>query len=285
MTVTPADRAADARLAILVLAAEEMYDAQGPAAIEPVVDPRIALNWTLRGYITGQDAIFRIFGRFALCEQRVFYGLVLEAKATPGKFAAVIRGTAGAVEWGEDAEGFPTVARFPGLVEAGFIGIGDTFAFRAPGSEDMPLIAGLRALAQGGALTVAGHSLGSALATYIAYEAALALPGRVALRVFASPHPGNSIFTLAVGAVVPDHVHYRNPRDIVPRVPISLGYAHLPNTVDLQPVIGALEIKDSWSCSHHLLSYIALLDPSALAEAASAQNQPYLPCIVARAVS
>ena len=282
MTVAPADRAVDARLAILVLAAEEMYDAQGPAAIEPILDPRITANWVLRGYITGQDAIFRILGRWALGEQRVFYGLVLERKDTPGKFAAVIRGTSGAVEWGEDVEGLPTVARFPGLVEAGFVGIGDTFSFRPPGGQDMPLIPALRALTTGAPLAVTGHSLGSALATYLAYDAALVSPGRVSLRVFASPHPGNSTFTAAVAAAIPDHAHYRNVNDVVPKVPISLGYAHLPNTIDLEPQTDTLEIKDTWGCSHHLLSYIALMAPEVLAEAYSPQNQPYLSCIVSR---
>lgn len=283
MSVAPADRAADARLAILVLAAEQMYDAQGPKAIEPTVDPRILADWNLRGYITGTDAIFRMLGRWSLGEQQVFYGLVLESKGTLGKFAVVIRGTSGWQEWTEDLEGEPTIARFPGLVEAGFVGIGDTFAFRPPGGVDMPLMPALRALGIGGAMTVLGHSLGSALATYIAYEAALVLPGRVSLRVFASPHPGNLIFTQAVGAVVPDHIHYRNVNDVVSRVPVSLGYAHLPNTIDLQPTTDQWEIKNTWGCSHHLLSYITLLDATALAEAAAPQNQPYLSCIVVRA--
>lgn len=284
MTVSALDRAVDARLAILVLAAEQMYDAQGPAAIEPVLDLRIAANWTLRGYITGTDAIFRMLGRWALGEQRVFYGLVLESIATPGQFAVVIRGTSGWQEWSEDVEGIPVAARFPGLVEAGFVGIGDTFSFRLPGGADLPLVASIVSLVGAGELAVAGHSLGSALATYIAYEMAVRLPaGCVSLRVFASPHPGNTIFTEAVAAAVPDHRHWRNINDIVPRVPVYLGYAHLPNTIDLQPVTDALEIKDNWGCSHHLLSYIALMAPEFLPEANSPQNKPYLPCIVSRA--
>lgn len=282
-TMTASSRADDARLAVLVLAAEEMYDAQGPAAVEPVLDPRITANWSLRGYITGVDAIFRVLGRFAFGARRVFYGLALESKNVPGTFAVAIRGTSGAIEWGEDAEGFPTTARFPGLVEAGFVGIGDTFMYRPSGGADMPLVAGLSALVAGGKVTVIGHSLGSALATYIAYDVALSLPGRVVLRVFASPHPGNSVFTEAVAAVIPDHVHYRNVRDVVPKVPLSLGYSHLANTIDLQPFREELEIKCDWGCSHHLLSYIGLIAPEILQEAIAAQDHPYLSCIVRRA--
>lgn len=276
------DPKADARLAILVLAAEQMYDAQGPKVLEPDLDPRVSADWDLRGYITGTDAICRALGRFALGECHVFYGLVLESRAKRGVFSIAIRGTAGTIEWVEDAQGLPTISHFDGLVESGFVGIYNTFMFRPPGGVDMPLIPALSALLIGAKATVAGHSLGSALATYLAYDLALKLPGRVALRIWASPHPGNSRFTTTAGALIPDHVHYRNVNDIVPNVPIALDYRHLPNTINMQPVSGGVEIKKNWGCSHHLLSYIALMDHEAMLAADSPMNQPYLGCIVNR---
>jgi triacylglycerol lipase len=280
MTVDQTARTADARLGVLVLAAEDMYAAQGPGAVEPVLDPRLTVDWELRGYITGTDAIFRFLGKVALGMRRVFYGLLLESKSTPGDFVCAIRGTSGAIEWGEDFQGLPCRSRYPGLVESGFAGIEETFAFRHPGSIDMPLVASLSAIVYGGgALTVVGHSLGSALATYVAYEAAQALPGRVSLRVFASPHPGNSEFAQAVAAVVPNHRHWRNPNDVVPDVPIALGYVHLPNTIMIGPSTDALQIDSDWGCSHHLLSYLALLDSAIYESIASGQDQPYLYCI------
>ena len=280
------NRTADARLAVLVLAAEDIYSAQGPRATEPAIDPRITAEWTLRGYIVGTDAILRAFGKLAFGEQRVYYGLVLESRLTPGSFAAVVRGTAGAVEWGEDFEGVPTiVGRFPGRVEAGFSAIYDSFAYRAPGASETPLISTLSAIVGGGTLIVAGHSLGSALATYLAYDAALALPGRVSLRVFASPRTGNAELVGAVAAAVPDHRHWRNPNDIVPRVPIALGYEHLPNTVDIGPSTGTVEIKSDWGSSHHLLCYIALLDDNLLGSATAAQDVPYLSSIIKHPVA
>ena len=33
-----------------------------------------------------------------------------------------------------------------------------------------------------------------------------------------------------------------------------------------------LEIENTWDCSHHLLGYIALMDPTALPAACSPQN-------------
>ena len=107
-------------------------------------------------------------------------------------------------------------------------------------------------------------------------------PGNVSLRVFASPHPGNSTFTEAVAAVILDHVNYRQVNDKVPDVPIALGYAQLPNTIVLQPMTATVEIENTWDCSHHHLGYIALMDPTALPAAYSPQNQRYLSCIVSR---
>lgn len=273
----------DVQLATAVLAAEDMYATQGAAAIEPALDARISSEWELRGYITGVDAIFRRFGKFALGDRRVFYGLVLESKCLPGDFAAIVRGTSSWVEWVEDAEGLPERGRLPGRTEAGFTGIYDTFQFRAPGGADAPLGPALTALASRATLAVAGHSLGSALATYLAHDAALALPGRITLRVWASPHAGDSEFVRAVATAIPDHIHYRNPKDIVPKVPIALGYEHLPKTVDLGPSTETLEIKSDFGCSHHLLSYIALMDESALDAATADIDKPCLQCIIRHA--
>lgn len=278
--MTSANRAEDARLAVLVLAAEQMYDTHGPHAIGPPVDRRIAANWSLRGYIVGTDAIIRLLGGLALGEQRVFYGLLLQHRTTLGQFAAVIRGTAGSVEWCEDLEGLPKMSRWPGRVESGFQGIYDSFAYCAPGAPEIPLIGAISTAVGAGTLTVVGHSLGSALATYLAYELSSALPGRVALRVWASPHPGDVAFMAAVAATVPNHAHYLNPNDIVPKVPVCFGYTHLANTIPIGPENERVSIKSDWGCSHHLTSYLALMDASSLVEAASPQNEPYLSCIV-----
>jgi triacylglycerol lipase len=270
----------DARLAVLVLAAEDMYSAQGPGAVQPTVDLRIAADWTLRGYIVGTDAIIRMLGGLALGERRVYYGLLLQSRADSSQFAAVIRGTSGIAEWVEDLEGVPKMSRWPGRVESGFQGIYDSFAFRVPGASEIPMIGAIATIVGQGRLTVAGHSLGSALATYLAYELSSALPGRVALRVWASPHPGDSTFMGAVATAIPDHAHYRNPNDIVPRVPIAFGYEHLPNTISLSPETETVSVRNTYGCSHHLLSYLALQVPDLYASLASAQDETLMGCII-----
>lgn len=272
------DRKADAQLAVMVLAAEDMYSAQGPAAIQPVVDPRITAGWSLRGYIVGTDALLRPAGSLAIGVQRVFYGLLLESNSAPGEFCAVARGTSGLIEWLEDAEFLLTPSKRTGEVEAGFFGIYESFAFRHPGGAEMPVAASIAAIVGVGSLTIVGHSLGAALATYLAYDVAALIPGRVALRVFASPHPGDSAFSAAVAAAIPDHAHYANVADVVPRVPIGLGYARLPNTVELAPFNLAVRIRMNVGCLHHALSYASLLDDRVLDSAP--QDSPYVSCIL-----
>lgn len=272
------DRKVDARLAVLVLAAEDMYSAQGPAAIEPVVDPRITAEWMLRGYITGTDALFRPLGTLAIGAQRVFYGLLLESSSAPGTFCAVVRGTSGLIEWLEDAEFLRIPNKRAGEVEAGFFGIFESFSMHHAGRADMPVAASIAAIVGAGTLMVVGHSLGAALATYLAYDVAALIPGRVALRVFASPHPGDSVFTQAVAATVPDHAHYANVADVVPRVPIGLGYSRLPNTVELAPFNLAVRIRMNVGCLHHALSYASLLDSDVRDTAL--QDQSYTSCIL-----
>lgn len=273
---------ADVDYAVLVLAAEDMYAAQGAHVLEPVVDPRISANWDLRGYIIGTDAILRLLNGWALGEQRVYYGLLLESRSAPGHFAAAIRGTSGWQEWGEDLEGMPKMGRWPGRVESGFQGVYDSFAYKPVDASEIPMIGAISTIVGSGTLTVAGHSLGSALATYLAYELSSALPGRVSLRIWASPHSGDSGFCAAVAAALPDHAHYRNFNDFVPRVPIALGYAHIPNTVLVGPITDKIEVKNDWGHSHHLISYIALMAPDLYESAASARDQPYLDGIIKR---
>jgi hypothetical protein len=236
-----------------------MY-ARAPTMLEPPPDARLAPDWVLCGYIVGLDAIFRS-STPAATAGRVCYGYVAESVSQPGKFALAIRGTADPIEWAEDGEFFQVATKWPGKVEGGFWGIFGSFTFRHPGGIEEPLNSALVALIGEGSLIIVGHSLGSALATMVAYEAAPLIGARVALRVFASPHPGDAEFVAAVAAAVPDHVHYANVLDLVPRVPLGFGYAALPNTVEISPHTAGVRIKFGPQCLHHLVCYLALIDP------------------------
>jgi triacylglycerol lipase len=282
MTVALPGRAADARLALLVLDAEDTYSKYGPQVQIPAVGARVAVDYFVRGYLTGTDALFRPFGALALGAQRVFYGVLLESMAAPGTFVLVVRGTSGIVEWLEDSEFVPVPGKRPGCVEAGFFGIASTLTYRDLDGRESATCLSIPAVVKSGSVTVVGHSLGAALATYLAYDLAAQLPGKVALRVFASPHPGDETFVNAVARSIPDHIHYANTADLVPKVPVGLGYARLPNTVELAPATDKVLIKMSLGCLHHALSYAALLDPTVLDEYVSQADQPYLKCITRR---
>lgn len=257
------------------LAVEDAYDVAGAATapLEIPLDPRLeAIGYTVKGHFTAVDELAKIDS------VRRWYGWVLEDKQ--GTAVAVIRGTDGWEEWIEDMEGDAIVVPgFPGHVEAGFMGIYHSLKLRLPGaSADLPLVMGVHAVVGDAPLTVAGHSLGAALATYLAYELAAARP--ISARLFASPKPGNREFVALFGSRVPDHMMWRNVRDLVPDVPPGGDYCAVPNVTELVPGANGNVIKDTPFANHHALCYLTMLAP-ALAKASVLHpiDDPYEACI------
>jgi hypothetical protein len=273
--------ATDSRYALLALIAEDMY--ADPQVLEPQADPRLASNgWALRGYLTGCDALLRARTALSLGEQRVFYGFLAESTLNPGVFACVVRGTDGLIEWLEDAEFALMAHPVSGRVEAGFWGIYATMHYRAPGGEDVPLLQGLVCAIGAGDVTVIGHSLGAALATYLTYDLAAPklLGHQVAGRFFASPRPGDDVFAKIVADQVSDQAAYAYEFDVVPRVPFGFGFAPLASVKEFAASAIGVRIKVNPFCSHHALSYCAILDPSSLDLAGIPdQDRPYAACI------
>lgn len=269
---------ADAVIGSLVAYAFDTYIA-APLSLEPAPDPRLAPDWVLRGYILGLDAVERS-KPVELASMRVCYGFVVESTAQPGKFVAAIRGTANPIEWFENFEGFQVSTPWGGKAEAGFYGIYGSLVFRSPGGTDLPIITALSMLVGSGSLTVGGHSLGAALATMLAFQMAPAIGGRVALRVFASPHPGDQELMTAVATAVPDHRHWANVLDVVPKVPFGFSYAHLPNTIEIEPRSALIKIKFSPGCLHHIQCYLGLIDPDSLISMTCPVDQQNEACIV-----
>ncbi len=79
------------------------------------------------------------------------------------------------------------------MVEHGFWGI---YASMQMTAVDGTLInpdaaAGIAALVGAGSVTVTGHSLGSALASYLSFDLASRLGDRIGAYLFASPRTGN----------------------------------------------------------------------------------------------
>ena len=246
---------ADWELAFLVLYAEDTFSRE-PKNTMPAPDPRLG-KWQVDGIITGLDAVKGPDKLLALNAGRVFYGWVLQANS--GEYVVVIRGTEAFVEWLIDAEVAPMSAHdIAGEVETGFWSVYETLKVGPTKLADY-----LRGV---GEVTIAGHSLGGAIATYLTFDMADRLGGEnVRGCYFASPHPGDDEFSIAFGKAVAEHVMYRNVNDVVPSTPFLLGYTSVPNVEELNGALSGVEITGGLAAQHHLVSYAALINRDSLA--------------------
>lgn len=248
----------DAELALLALYAEDAFQMarrrSGADLTWVAPDPRLAPRWRVVGTLTAVDALIRI-GRHKIGARRVFYGWLLRSRG--GRLALAIRGTATRVEWAIDCMFAPRTAHpMAGRVESGFW---DVYASMQLDGRPLTSIA----KDAGEPITVVGHSLGAALATYASFE--LAKAGATVRGVFvASPRPGDKAFSEAFGAAVPDHMMYRNAADLVPRVPFWFGYSDVPKVTVLSPSKAGITITGGPAGQHHVLSYVALMDRRSL---------------------
>jgi hypothetical protein len=220
-------------------------------------------------YITGQDALFAK-GPLQTLGRTVCYGYL--AKRGTGDFVAAIRGTDGLVEWIEDGE-FPLFPYKPHLalpteqgpvsVEQGFWVIYAGVKLLTPESVSLGSLAPAIAQAVGttGTVTVAGHSLGAALATYLTLDLARdGLSSRVSACLFASPRTGDKAFVDLFDRTVTDYRLFNYLLDVVPRVPLGLGYQPLPRRTVIQPATADANIRVDIACNHHVICYCAMLD-------------------------
>ena len=246
----------DASHAFLALYAEDAFSMAQAAAgslLNPAADPRLPPVWAVEGTLTGRDVLFGP-GSIRLQEQTVFYGWLLRNAAD--EFVVAIRGTGDALEWGIDGEFEPqAVHPVAGKVETGFWSVFESLQIDGqPFTNIAKIIAGRP-------VTVVGHSLGAAIATY--GNLALVQAGADAGGVFiASPHPGDGEFATAFDAAVGSsrYVMYRNETDVVPNVPFWFGYSDVPHTVSLSAAKARVAITGGLPGQHHILSYIAMID-------------------------
>jgi hypothetical protein len=245
----------DCELAYLALYAEDAFETAygkpGADLIRVAPDPRLAPRWSVLGTLTAVDAPIRL-GKHKVGARTRFYGWLLGSKG--GQRVLAIRGTAGCAEWIIDGLFAPRAAHpVAGKVESGFWEV-----FSSMRLDGKPLTS----IAKDGPITVVGHSLGAALATYASLE--LAQAGAKVRGVFvASPHPGDAAFCKAFGAAVPDHVMYRNAADYVPRVPFWFGYSDVPNVKTLSASEAGITITGGAAGQHHIVSYVALMNRAA----------------------
>lgn len=261
---------------LLAMHAMDMYRANPSSLTPPAADGLTAAGWNIVAYITGLDTPLidtnnqPLAGPLKMAEATVCYGYL--AKNAAGEMVAVIRGTDGFVEWVEDGE-FVAVPYMPSLaleagvpeltVELGFWSLYKRMQLVTPANASLGPLAPAIAAAVGAAapLTVIGHSLGSALATYLTLDLGRGdLKGRVDACLFASPHTGNQAFVQLFDATIANYRLFNYILDVVPRVPLGLGYCPLPHRTVLLPSTAEAQIRAQLACNHHVICYAAMLD-------------------------
>lgn len=250
-------------LGALVECAYEMYQ-KDPGNLRP----KLPANFPASRYNVISYILFSDF--FSGDWTQRFYGLFVEDKATPNTYVIAIRGTQGWEEWWDDVHVFPKPYPVRGMVEAGFYDIYKTMAVGSATSGALQdgdaFLDSLTKISAGTARAifhVAGHSLGSALANFVALDAATRIGRKadIALTTFACPLTGDQRFVDLVEKYVANNTRIVNVPDIVPDLPPDLGYVHV-NTgyfVDSRNFPG---INRTYACYHSLLTYLYCLNPS-----------------------
>lgn len=262
------DRRAAAQQAKLVLYAFDMCEANW-SQLTPPPDPRIAPDgWTLRAYISGAD-VSRQSGLTSTSTVMGMgdvhcYGFV--AQDASGNFAVAIRGTKSLPEWIDDLDFLMVPHPVGGLVDRGFYNIYQSMQLHVLGGGPgwSPLASGMSALVGASPVTVLGHSLGSAISTYLTLDLRrLGLNASACL--FASPKTGDSNFVNAFEQNVPNYDVFNYAHDLVPQLP-PFDILHCSKYRDLLQAkifnddFSMAKICQDKACFHHLVCYMAMLD-------------------------
>ena len=162
---------------------------------------------------TGVTAAVRV-GR----QIEVFYGFLLESDDDS---ILVFRGTQRTAEWLGNIYAVqqeylhPQTGENLGRIHKGFRGIADTIV--------NPLaVDAVKAINPNKPCYVSGHSLGSALATIVALDIALAVPElqpQLQVYVYASPRVGNPEFARNYARILPNSYRVTNLADPIPTMP------------------------------------------------------------------
>lgn len=186
-------------------------------------------------------------------------GIVAANDADSNDVVIAIRGTLTVWEWLQDAKfllrPFNRVSG-GGLTEDGFTDMYYSMSFTASdcaGNFMQDLVAQLPSTAN---VTVAGHSLGAAVATLLAFDLGANTKFVPTLYTLASPRVGDLIFSQVFNHVIPNAFRVANRLDVVPKVPPPLMYFHVGDETELIP---GLSLKFDLGCEHHLTSYFNML--------------------------
>jgi len=289
MTITDVEAT---NFGFLVLYAEDMYVA---GQTQPHEEPRIGLaGWDLVGYLIAQDAILP--DRSTLppgalkcisLDTTVFYGYLARSKADPNSYLVAVRGTSSFAEWVIDADFVPIP--HPGLpgatVERGFWSVYDSMQLIGLDGKilDAKAAAGIAAIVGAGTATIAGHSLGAAVATYLSFDVAKLLGDRASACLFCSPRSGGRVWTTAYDAAVANYRLITYALDVVPYVPFDaplFQYSTLSQNTVLQPSSAQAEVRFDVTCNHHVLSSCAMLDYVDTKKRVDPEDQGSWSCVI-----
>lgn len=282
-----------AQRALLAMYAEDMYNPAQADALNPALDSRASGSWRIVGYLTAANALFS--AQTIQLGERVYFGFLANSIDTPSQYVAVVRGTESAIEWLENLEGLLVPHPLAGQVEQGFFSIYQSLRYSAAGAgmlaraqaegDTAGAVGIAAALPPNASLTVIGHSLGSALGTYLLCDLAQIAPRQFSLDacLIASPHAGDRTFVERVDHDAPLYKVYNYIFDIVPHVPPSLplgfGFQPLPKATWITSNDAQARINNDLLCNHHAFCYAAMLDYASVAGVVN----PYSKCILRKA--
>ncbi len=275
-----------------VQAAYAMFEKpQGPDPLRP--EPSgIPAGYELGAWIHMSDFILND-------EVLKFYGIIAHKVETPDSRVIAIRGTENAIEWLDDAAAIPVPFRqvpSAGRVAAGFDKIYNTMkvvkralpgaathaegeaqeTFSGSFADQLEQLAISREAERGASpaeaqkgprrqrpTVVAGHSLGSALATLFVMENDSKRKFDIStLCTFASPRVGNTEFVHLFNQLSIDSWRIVNTRDVVPKLPLHIPILCDYGQVDTAyPFDSSTFAKNGLVCWHSMETYLHSLDP------------------------
>jgi hypothetical protein len=253
-----------------------------------------AAGWDIVSYLFARDSILPPMSSLGPHDPKalqlgepVFYGYLARNHADPTRYAAAIRGTSGFAEWVIDADFFLRDApSSPGAkVEQGFWSVYETMTLVGlDGSEMGNAANGIANQVGQGTVTICGHSLGSAVATYLSFDVAKLLGARASACLFASPRTGDLAWTTAYAATVATCRLMNYVLDVVPYVPFDappqFQYSTLPMAEIILPSAAQAEVRFDVVCDHNVICYCAMIDYADTKARASAEDAASWRCIL-----
>jgi hypothetical protein len=196
-------------------------------------------------------------------KQKVLYGHIWLDQESSERLIISLRGTDDSQEWVQDFK-FEKVDYLPEncCVELGFSEIQKSLSVTSPDhTTDVALIDYLASQKQINEITIVGHSLGSSIATLLAFHTQSRLnKADVKLLTFASPLTGDQNFVNSLQANIKSSIRIVNTPDLVPRTPLrKFGYRHIWHELAINSN-SRKHIVDSVSCNHSLNTYLHILN-------------------------